>query len=223
MGALGKHRKKAEASTEDWMGTFADTITLILAFFVILLSVSEPKQKKFEEVKQGMQQEFSGEAVATPFVDMYKSMEAIVASNNMQRNAAMEETDRGIRLEFDSASFFGSGSADLTKEARKVLDDLAVALRDFTYADYIVEIEGHTDDIPIHSARFPSNWDLSASRSTAVVQYLLEAGMDPQRLKAAAYADTRPKAPNADVYGNAIPENQALNRRIVVNLERAEE
>ena len=88
------------------------------------------------------------------------------------------------------------------------------------FRDYQITIEGHTDDAPISTAQFPSNWELSTARASAVVHYFLEQGIAAQKLRAAGYADTFPVAPNRDSAGKPIPENQARNRRVVIKLEK---
>jgi chemotaxis protein MotB len=87
-----------------------------------------------------------------------------------------------------------------------------------TYEGYLIDVEGHTDDVPIRTARFPSNWELSASRASSVVRYFIEQGIKPSRLKAAGYADTKPKLPNKDIFDEGIPENREKNRRVSLRL-----
>ena len=102
-----------------------------------------------------------------------------------------------------------------------ILGQVAASLSSPRFAHDQVTVEGHTDDAPIHSAQFPSNWELSTARASAVVHFFLDAGVAPSRLRAAGYADTFPLVPNRDAAGRAIPENQARNRRVVIKLERA--
>jgi len=99
---------------------------------------------------------------------------------------------------------------------------MAVDLRSNRFKDYQITVEGHTDDTPISTARFPSNWELSTARASAVVHFFLDQGIPALKLRAAGYADTFPKAPNRDVNGIAIPQNQSQNRRVVIKLERIE-
>ena len=90
---------------------------------------------------------------------------------------------------------------------------MAPALLDIPYR---VKVEGHTDNIPIKSSCFPSNWELSASRASAVARFFIDTGVPADRLEVVGLADTRPEAPNEDLYGKPIQENQARNRRIVI-------
>jgi len=125
-------------------------------------------------------------------------------------------------MEISSSAFFRSGSADLSESGKSILRDIAIELTSKQYEGYRITVEGHTDDTPIATTRFSSNWELSTARASAVVHFFLDRGVAAQRLRAAGYADTEPKLPNRDAQGNAIPENQAQNRRVVIELEKIE-
>jgi chemotaxis protein MotB len=215
-----KRRQKPQENLEDWLITYADAVTLLLCFFVILLSISEPKTAKFEEVRQGLMAEFSTEPTETPFMGMFDSLSNFIEQEDLDQDALVEKTDSGIMFEFASGLLFDAGSARLKPAAITVLEELSFTLVDFEFKDYYVTVEGHTDDIPIESEQFPSNWELSAARATTVVRFLIEQGIDVNRIRAVGYADTRPKLPNLDVTGEPIEENRALNRRIIINLDR---
>jgi chemotaxis protein MotB len=131
-----------------------------------------------------------------------------------------QEGDRITTLEMDSSAFFASGSSVLSDEGQKILGELTEKLTSKDYINYSITVEGHTDDNPIHTAQFPSNWELSSARASAVVRFFIEHGIDPERLRAAGYADVFPKVPNRDSSGNPIPGNQAQNRRVVIKLEK---
>ncbi len=130
--------------------------------------------------------------------------------------------NRITTLQMSSAPFFDSGSAALSRSGRGILKDVAVNIKSDKYRGYEVTVEGHTDDGPIRTLQFPSNWELSTARAAAVVHFLLQQGIPAQRLRAAGYADTFPVAPNRDTSGKTIPENQARNRRVVIKLEKIE-
>ena len=85
-------------------------------------------------------------------------------------------------------------------------------------ANFSLDVEGHTDDNPIATKEFPSNWELSVARASNVVRYLIDRGMEPQRLKASGYADTQPVVTNRNPKGDPIPENQSINRRVVLRI-----
>lgn len=106
---------------------------------------------------------------------------------------------------------FDSGRAELKREGKEALTEVAAVLTSIGARDF--QIAGHTDNIPIRSRRFPSNWELSTARSVEVTRYLAEHGVDPGRLSAAGYADTQPVASNAD------PDGRRQNRRIEIVLQ----
>jgi chemotaxis protein MotB len=133
------------------------------------------------------------------------------------------EGDRIITLEIPSAAFFASGSSQLSDDGKTLMDQIIEKnLKAEDFKDHMITIEGHTDDVPINTLQFPSNWELSTARAASVVRYLIEKGLPPPRLSAAGYADSYPKVPNRDAAGKALPDNQALNRRVVIKLKKIE-
>lgn len=125
--------------------------------------------------------------------------------------------DRIKIIDIPSAAFFASGSAELSPEGKELLQKLRQeSLSAEETKDYIVTVEGHTDNIPISTLQFPSNWELSTGRAAAVARYLIEVGIPAQRVRVAGYADTFPKV------ANDTPENRAQNRRVVLKLEKLE-
>jgi chemotaxis protein MotB len=133
-----------------------------------------------------------------------------------------QKGDRITTIEINSAAFFDKGSAVLSAPGKVILVGVAGNLKSDQYRDYRITVEGHTDDTPISTPQFPSNWELSTARAAAVARSLIEMGIPAQKLRAAGYADTYPKVPNRDASGNPIPENQAKNRRVVIELEKIE-
>jgi chemotaxis protein MotB len=147
----------------------------------------------------------------------------IVAHVRPEGAAHLEQKgDRITTLAFESAAFFSRGTATLNGSGKVILQEVVGNLKSEEYQDYMVTIEGHTDDAPINTAQFPSNWELSTARAAAVVRFFVEQGVSAQRLRAAGYADTHPLQPNRDSNGIAILENQAKNRRVVIGLEKIE-
>ncbi|HKX08832.1 MAG TPA: OmpA family protein, partial [Stellaceae bacterium] len=141
----------------------------------------------------------------------------------LQAKGTAEVEQKGDRLttvNMSSATFFPSGSATISADGQGVLADVAQRLKSDELRDYLITVEGHTDDAPISTPQFPSNWELSTARAAAVVHFFLDQGIPAQKLRAAGYADTFPKLPNRDAFGHAIPENQAQNRRVVIKLEK---
>lgn len=147
----------------------------------------------------------------------------IAARVGPEHSAHIEQKgDRITTLAFDSAAFFSRGDAILNGSGKVILQEVIGNLKSEEYRDYMITIEGHTDDTPINTAQFPSNWELSTARAAAVVRFFVEQGVSTHQVRAAGYADTHPLQPNRDGNGIAITENQAKNRRVVIGLEKIE-
>ncbi len=203
---------------EDWLITYADAITLLMAFMVMLLTFTKYDIPAFEEAAAAIQSNLSGRDSTSPIQLLRIDVQDVVYNMQADQVVKVDTDDKGIIIELSSSAFYKPGSANLREEALPVLEKMAQTLLAPRYQTYAIEIEGHTDDIPIDTPRFPSNWELSAMRATQVVRLLISQGMEPIRLKATGYADTQPKAPNQDAEGNPVPDNQALNRRVVIRI-----
>ena len=207
-----------EEPSEDWLITYADAITLLMAFFVIMFAISEPSQEKFEEVTGGIMRSLTGEQQSQPFQDVREQLTAVSVASGEQTQ--VKSSRRGVTFDFKSGKMFAPGSADILPDAIPTLDRVAQLIAFMGIDNYRVEVEGHTDDVPISTAEFPSNWELSAGRAAAVVRFLIGRGVKPDRLTALGFADTKPEAPNRDEFGMPIKENQETNRRVVIRVER---
>lgn len=228
-----KMRRLDDHGLDDWLMTYADMITLLLCFFAVFLAFSVPKAEQFELARKEMLERFSGtehQVIVLPEMPIksskdgpYDATPGILDQEDPKTGDAPKrpEGDRIVTLEMPSAAFFGSGSATLSADGQALL--LKIVQENLSgpeAQDYIITIEGHTDDEPIKTLQFPSNWELSTSRAASVVRFLIEHGIPAQRLRAAGYADSFPKAPNRDSAGKAIPANQAQNRRVLIKLEK---
>ncbi len=216
---LRRRRATFDADGEGWIVTYADAITLLLAFFVMILSVSDINQGKVEVLKEGLAGLVSNKKPVTPFSDIKEALEKIVGQHGMQDNVNVDIDVKGVRVEFSNFSLYESGSAAIRPTAMPMLEEVTNVIRDTSHETHLVEVEGHTDDQPISTDRFPSNWELSSSRASNVVKYLLKQGIDKQRLKASGYADSRPKQlPEAGA--DMTQEMRASNRRVVIYIRR---
>ncbi|MFT6582978.1 MAG: OmpA/MotB family protein [Alphaproteobacteria bacterium] len=215
-------RKLSEpvAEDEEWMTTYADAITLLMAFFVMLVNFSKIDIPRFEDTMAGIKSELGkDDAPKRPLFTLNQNLDSILENANIDpQDAEVSFDDQGVVVEFASRSFFKPRSAEMLPGARKILSDVAYQVVQPPYDLYYVDVEGHTDDVPINTPKFPSNWELSTLRATGVVRFLIEIGLESERLKAAGYADVLPKVPNLDLFGAPIPENRAENRRIVIRL-----
>ncbi len=207
-----------EPIDESWMATFADMVTLLMAFFVMLLNFSKIDIPAFNEVAAGIANEIGmGSKESNPIATLQEALVSVVAEMQADQVVDVQTDNKGITIELASAAFYQSGSAEFRAQAIPVLEKIGQLLIAPRFMAYEVEVAGHTDDDPIHTVMYPSNWELSTGRATQIIRYFITIGMDYRRLKAAGYADTRPKYPNRDKEGNPIVENQLENRRIVIN------
>lgn len=226
MSLRRRARAPEAASHERWLISYADFITLLFAFFVTLYSISTVDQKKLEKAVAAFQGAFANApepAMPLPgqpgrFGASYLAGEgglSDVRARLMQRLDALGESrvevtldHRGLVISVREAASFPIGSADLDDNARRLFQEIGATLVGLPNA---VRVEGHTDDVPIHTARFASNWELSTARATRVVAYfVLDVGIAPDRLSAAGYAEHHPLAPNDS------ETTRARNRRVDV-------
>jgi chemotaxis protein MotB len=209
-----------------WLLTYADMITLLLAFFVILYAISKVDAKKYHVVASSLRGAFGGGAahpVSTGggggerllpkpdlLFDIAEQLRHSLGEELGAEGIQVERTADGILLRFQDAVFFERGKAELKPEARRILDKVAAVIASLPNA---IEAEGHTDTLPIRSAQFPSNWELSVARATAVVRYLVEAHkVSPLRLAARGLGEHKPLYPNDPVVG------EPRNRRVELNV-----
>lgn len=254
-----------------WVMTFADLMSLLMCFFVLLLSFSEIDAQKFKQIAGelsaafGVQREVPALEIpmgTSPIFDKFSpgkpeptpvdsvrqqtteqdpkletlreeleahvqkqvqdttkeqidtSMDALrdVLENELAQGRLQLENDRKrIIIRVEEKGSFPSGSAEMTPEFQDMLDRIATVLAELPGE---ITIEGHTDNIPINTSRFQSNWDLSAARASSVANALLyNETIKPERMRVQGYAETRPRA------SNEWPETRALNRRVEIILD----
>jgi len=212
--------RQQEGGMDSWLMSYADMITLLLCFFVIFVSVSEPKKEMFSKITEGLVNRFGTVDMTTPLKGVFESVQEVVEKHQVLKDVSIEKTQSGIAMEIASRSFFEPGSAEITETNMSLLSDLVASLKTADFLDYRILIEGHTSDEQLSSASYPTNWDLSAARAARLVRYFIEQGIKSDRMRAVAYADTRPKVPNRGVGDAPIIENREKNQRMVIKLER---
>ena len=208
-----------EPEDEEWLTTYADAITLLMAFFIMLVSFSKIDLPLFEEVMAGIQQEIGqGEAKETTTSEVKTKIEDVVFETGMEQIVEVHKDERGVTIEMASAGFFISGTAKIKEEAKPLIAKWAGVLTQESFKYFMIEAEGHTDNEPIHTEMFPSNWELSAARASAVVRELQGNGVHVFQLKAVGFGDAHPKVPNLNPDGTPNKINQAKNRRVAILL-----
>ena len=221
-----KLKKENKDVVDGWMGTYGDMVTLLMAFFVMLYSASDPDPGKYEEIVESMKEAFSKQDVENEFKELHESLEDIIENKNIENAVDIKLGANGILIQIPGSSLFASGSADIMTDMAPVIVEISTAITQLldqsSYHDYMIEVEGHTDDEPIgeDSEIFSSNWDLSAIRATGIVELLYNSGIEMDKLKPIARAESIPLLPNRDENGIPIPENRAKNRRVVIKVNK---
>ena len=209
-----------EGGDHEWLITFADAVTLLHAFFVMLVSFSKVDLVTFEQVQAGIARDLGQRTVARPAAQLRAQLEAMVDSLGVADAVRVDTFDRGITLELAVSTFFRTGSAEIRPESRTILVRISETLVAPRYSNFKIAIEGHTDDTPPPIKRYATNWELSGARAANIVRLFAENDIPPRRMRAVAYADTVPKLPNRDGAGNALSDNQSKNRRLVIRIHR---
>jgi chemotaxis protein MotB len=212
--------EEAEEDLE-YLLTYSDMITLLLAFFVIIIASSTPDQALWEQMAEGLRSEVTGtEIQKTPLAEIKADLDSILTTEREQDLVNIDLTNKEIVMTFNSSSLYISGGAELLPSGESIISKVSDALNGLSFYNFKVDIEGHTDNVPINTLRFPSNWELSVARASEVVKFLVNQGYKPSNLKASGYADTQPlpDAPHTDEFGQDIIENRAKNRRIVLRI-----
>ncbi|MDR3439311.1 flagellar motor protein MotB [Telmatospirillum sp.] len=217
--ADNRFRVQPPQDNEDWLMSYADMITLLLSFFVLLISMSHIDPVKFEKLQGGMARDIGRHQAAQPLQELKTEVGEVLRGLKLEDDKVSLGSDqRGLVLEFDAGTFFESASAKLKDEYLPVIAKLSETLNSPRYSAFQIEVQGHTDDTPVNTPAFPTNWELSTTRATNVVRTFIQGGIDPTRLAAEGFADTRPKVSNRDMNGHPLPANQAVNRRVSVHI-----
>jgi chemotaxis protein MotB len=154
-----------------------------------------------------------------PFESLNLSLKSILQEMKLDQQVKIIDTGDGIAISSRGTLFFDSGSSQLKPEAEKLMQEIAEILAREAL-DFKILVEGHTDDVPTNSKMYPSNWELSSARASTVVRLLESKGLPHANLRPLGLADTEPSVPNLSEQGIALPENRAINRRIVVRIQK---
>ncbi len=203
---------------ESWMTTYADAITLLMAFFVMLLTFAEYDLPAYEAAAAAIKSEVGNRDETSPISDLQIILQDVATDMQADQVISVSKDKKGLIIEIQAGAFYEPGKAKLKKAAIPVLENLVQVIAAPRYDYYMIETEGHSDDDPISTEMFPSNWELSAARAAAVVRYLISVNVAAHRMKTSGFAETQPKLPNRNEEGVAIPANQMLNRRVNIRI-----
>lgn len=232
--------KEQETHSSEWIVTYSDLITLMLTFFVLLYSFSTVEINKFKEILSSIHAGFNKEVIVKKSesditnlpssidipIDnlnaqtaeeqqkqrLLKEIHDIIHRHNLHDNVVVSLEKSKVIVRIKDRLVFNSGATKIHNGADPVLLEIADIFK--AYSDYRIDIAGHSDNIPISTPEFPSNWELSSYRATTVLRHFIDLGVDPYRMTATGYADLLPIA------DNSTPENRAKNRRVEFILEK---
>ena len=208
----------SDIDTNAWLATYGDMITLLMCFFVIFFSISEVNVALFEDLKNGFESDVTNKATKSPISLLAKQLDSIY--DNPVEDDPDVEVDllkRGINIRLASKDLFQSGDAQLSRSGRKTVQDITTSLLGIVERyNLTCDIEGHTDDTPMRSYRFPSNWELSASRAANVLRQMIESGIPSDQSRAIGFADIRPLIEPRDSTGAIVQGARAANRRVEI-------
>jgi len=208
---------------DSWMVAYLDLMTLLLALFIILGSMSHAKAGMKMQAPSSPQKTATEGAPVSESATIQRQgqrqgqeekLTQILGSNSLGGVMDFKMSPGQIRLQMDASLLFAAGQAHVNEAARIPLKNLAKVLHNYTGK---VEVAGHTDNIPMLSGRYKSNWELSSARASSVVETLISLGIPPERLHATGYADTRP------LVSNATEKGRAINRRVEFVVEMGPE
>ena len=210
MVTLTQHGKEEDEDISSfWLITYSDMVTLLLAFFLLMYSFSVMSQERQERLVEELRGVTDNRAQEAKSKAELEEAARKIAQELEKAAAFVETTETEVTVGLSSAVTFASGDAVLAPEGDAALTKAARILKGLPN---VVRIEGHTDDVPMHGGKFPSNWHLSAARAQSVVRLLMREGLDPRLIQVIGYADVRPRQPNDS------PEGRAANRRIEIKL-----
>lgn len=229
-------RKKVnrdEPKGDEWLATYSDCVTLLMTFFVLLYAMSSVDENKMRALAQAFRSVMAGEAgdtileyslyngdvpliggeIPTDTIDgekieesMYYQVSKFVDEHDLEAVVDIIETDLGVAIQLRDNILFETSKSDLRSESKEILDSIAALISSMNNN---IVVEGHTDNRPINTAEFPSNWELSVDRAVNVVRYFVENGkIDPSRLSATGYGEFQP------IVDNDTEENMEKNRRV---------
>ena len=229
---MKKRREEKPENNERWLLTYSDLITLLMVFFVVLYSASNINQKKYENLANSMSYAFtggtgisdeeSGQSLAESIDDgelaalvqseeeklqsLEEQVDSMIKELGLEDSVSTSIEDRGLVISFNDIIFFDSAKADIKENMKSKLVVLSAILNKI---DNYVRVEGHTDNIPIKNENYNSNWQLSSTRASNVVEFLIgQGGISPDRLSAVGYGEYRP------ISDNNTDEGRAQNRRV---------
>lgn len=212
--------QKGAHDDSNWLISYADIMTLLCIFYIMMFSMAKVNTAEFEKVKEKVAEHFKADYVS-PTTSLDQSIKKVIEESGLEKHATVTRDGVSVAVAFHSTVFFNSLSADLLAPGQSVLQKLVAELSEKEKQSgkpFKIVVEGHTDSQAIVQGPFPSNWELSSARATRVVRLFLEHGYSPHNLLAIGYADTHPIAESHHSDGSWNSEALAKNRRVVLRV-----
>ena len=229
------HHKDQEASHDEapheegegnWLISYADMMTLLMSFFALMYALAPQNQassssssnqnKKMEEAQESLAKTFDGK-VQKPFDQLYEDLEKAIKEAKLEKQVKMEQSLSSLSITFVGSALFPDGSSEISEEIEGSIEKLVTIVAS-EIKDNWINLEGHTDDRPIKSEKFPSNWELSSQRASTLARLFESKGVARKNITVVGFADSKPVEPNLLPNGQPNPEAQAKNRRVVIQL-----
>lgn len=205
-------QRRTVGNEEGWLLSYADLITNLLLFFVVLLTAANLSKGKMQQIAKSI----SGQESSQSLSAIQKEIDAQIQAKQLQELVRTELNDDGLKLSLNSGLVFDSGRAQIRADVEQVVTSMLQVLVPYSNK-YTFAVEGHTDPNPINSSAFASNWELSSARAIVVRQRLEDVGISRQRVRVEGYADTKP-LPEEELKGLSPEARMARLRRVVVRI-----
>ena len=197
-----------------WVISYADIMSIILTFFILILSISRVSSTRYEALTRAF-----GQSENTSLEDVQGELEEVIEQMGIEHHVRTRLDEDGLSVELANSVLFASGEAELTPEAQELLSPIGERMAASLDERYDVVVEGYTDDVPIHNRRYQSNWELSTSRAIYVMEQLVRAGLGRERLSVQGFADTRAQAAERVESGEtSLDDARAEDRRVVLRV-----
>ena len=235
---LTRYLHHQEDNSDRWMVSYADFITLLLGFFIVMYSVSSLDGEKYQVISEALSQAFKPTTktqashqsllervlVTEPkqnaeahtqeelavLNQLTRSLQNTLSQLDERKSVRLRRQPNRVEIEIESQVLFQVGQADLSEKSRTLLTRVADVLSTLSNR---IHVEGFTDNTPILTSKFPSNWELSSARAASVVRFFARNGIAPERMAAVGYGEFRP------VDDNATPEGRHRNRRVLIVID----
>ena len=214
------HHEGGEDDESNWLVSYADMMTLLCGFFIMMFSMAKLDEPQYEIVREAIAKQFGGE-FKSPAQEMARFMAQFLEEKGLKTDASIEVDPSGVSVIFKSAVFFNTLSADLSPEGTRVLGQLIEAVKNRQQLEskqFKIVVEGYTDGRPVIGGVFASNWELSGARAARVIRLFRESGFNPLQLAAIGYGDTRPQVAERKPSGDFDEDALGKNRRVVVRI-----